>query len=108
MNAIEFLKERRIYDDETLYNAADEMVGSVSELMTEYAQEQLKNCNLHIVMRSTLEQKEESYKEICAWFENEYSPAFTDEDEVAEWNKKATEINAQIKLLRFLISEYCA
>lgn len=71
------------------------------------ADEIVKLCNLHIVMRSTLEQKEESYKEICAWFENEYSPAITDEDEVNEWNKKAIEVNAQIKLLRFLLSEYC-
>ena len=67
-----------------------------------------EQCTLHSVMHSTLEQKEATYKEICAWFENEYSPAITDEDEVAEWEKNATEINAQINLLRHLISEYCA
>lgn len=79
-----------------------------AQLTIDKAIQQLKNCNLQNVMRSTLQQKEESYKGICAWFENEYSPAFTDEDEVAEWNKKAAEVNAQIKLLRFLLSEYCA
>jgi hypothetical protein len=67
-----------------------------------------EQCTLHSVMHSTLEQKEAIYKEICAWFENEYSPAITEKDEVAELEKNATEVNAQIKLLRHLISEYCA
>ena len=49
MNAIDFLKLRRIYDDDTLYNADDEMVGTISELMEEYAEQQLKNCNLQNV-----------------------------------------------------------
>ena len=34
---------------------------------------------LHSVMHSTLEQKEATYKEICAWFEKEYDSS-TDED----------------------------
>jgi hypothetical protein len=63
-------------------------------------------CTLHSVMHSTLEQKEATYKEICAWFENEYSPGITDEDEVAEWEKKGIEVNAQIKLLRFMIANW--
>lgn len=67
-----------------------------------------EQCTLHSVMHRTLEQKEATYKEICAWFENEYSPAITDEDEVAEWQKNATEVNAQIKLLRHLLDEYGA
>ena len=37
MTAIEFLKQHRVYEDETIYNSAGEMVGTVSQLMEEYA-----------------------------------------------------------------------
>ncbi len=75
--------------------------------MNENNNKDTEKCTLHSVMHSTLEQKEATYREICAWFENEYDSS-TDKDEVAEWEKNAIEVNAQIKLLRYLISEYCA
>jgi len=37
MNAIEFLKTYRIYEDDTIYNSVDEIVGTISQLMEEYA-----------------------------------------------------------------------
>jgi len=37
MKAIEFLKEYRVYEDETVYNSVGEIVGTVSQLMEEYA-----------------------------------------------------------------------
>ena len=59
-----------------------------------------------VVVQRTLERKLAEEKEICAWFKNEYSPAITDEDEVKEWDKKGIEVNAQIKLLRFMIANW--
>ena len=70
--------------------------------MSEKAQNQ--QLNILAVMQRTLELKEAQYKEVCAWFENEYDSS-SDKDEVAEWEKNGTEFNAQIKLLRHLISE---
>lgn len=64
-----------------------------------------KPCTISVVQR-TLERKLAEEKEICAWFENEYSPAITDEDEVKEWDKKGIEVHAQIKLLRFIIANW--
>ena len=75
--------------------------------MNENNNKDTEQFTLHSVMHSTLKQKEATHREICAWFENEYDSS-TDKDEVAEWEKNATEVNAQIKLLRYLISEYCA
>ena len=37
MNAIEFLKQNRVYEDETIYNSVGEIVGTLSQLMEEYA-----------------------------------------------------------------------
>lgn len=37
MEAIEFLKQHRVYEDETIYNSVGEMVGSLSQLMEEFA-----------------------------------------------------------------------
>jgi hypothetical protein len=58
-------------------------------------------------MRSTLERKENEYKLACEWFETEYDSS-SDEDEVAEQEKVCYGLNEQIKLLRHLLSEYCA
>jgi len=100
---VEILQEKYMFYDPMIQQKDVELCGEqVIEMMEAYA-EQFKNYNLHVVMRSILEQKESAYSEICAWFENEYSPSFTDEDEVAEWNKKASEVNAQIKLIMFLL-----
>lgn len=59
-----------------------------------------------VFVQCTLERKLAEEKEICAWFENEYNPSITDEDEVKEWDKKGIEVNAQIKLLRFMIANW--
>ena len=67
-------------------------------------QAQKPQLNILAVMQRTLESKEAQYKEVCAWFENEYDSS-SDKHEVAEWEKNGTEFNAQIKLLRYLISE---
>ena len=62
--------------------------------------------SIPVIVQRTLEQKIAEEKEICEWFENEYSPAITDEDEVKEWDKKGIEVNAQIKLLRFMMANW--
>ena len=69
--------------------------------------EQAQALDLSIVMRSTLEQKEAAYKMACEWFETDYDSNSTDE-EVSEQEKVCYGLNEQIKLLRFLLSEYCA
>jgi len=65
------------------------------------------NGDLAVVIRSTLEQKEATYKAACEWFETEYD-SNSNEDKVAEQEKVCYGLNEQIKLLRFLLSEYCA
>ncbi len=67
-------------------------------------QAQKTQLNIFAELQRTLELKEAQYEEVCAWFKNEYDSS-SDKDEVAEWDKKGTEFNAQIKLLRHLISE---
>ena len=37
MKALEFLKQNRVYEDETIYNSVGEIVGTLSQLMEEYA-----------------------------------------------------------------------
>lgn len=53
---------------------------------------------------ATLERKQKQYREITAWFENEYDSS-TSADTLAEWEKKATECYAQIQILLFLLSD---
>ena len=55
-----------------------------------------------VVIHRLLEQKEAVYNDICAWFETEYD-SNTDKDTLAEYEKNAIEIKAQIKLLNYLI-----
>ena len=52
----------------------------------------------------TLERKKKTYREINAWFENEYDSSVS-ADKLAEWQRNATEVNAQIQLLLFLLSD---
>jgi len=52
----------------------------------------------------TLERKQKQYREINAWFENEYDSS-TSADTLAEWEKKAIEVHAQIQILLFLLSD---
>ena len=58
---------------------------------------------LYGVVKRTLDQKVVAYDLICKWFAEEYSTD-TDRDEVAEMQEQATELNAQIKVLRFIDS----
>jgi bisphosphoglycerate-independent phosphoglycerate mutase (AlkP superfamily) len=37
MNAIEFLKTHRVYEDDVIYNSVGEMIGTISQLMEEYS-----------------------------------------------------------------------
>ena len=67
----------------------------------------MSNEDLANVMRSTLEQKEATHKAACEWFKTEYD-SNSDEDKVAEQEKVCYGLNEQIKLLRFILSEYCA
>jgi len=67
----------------------------------------MSNEDLANVMRNTLEQKEATHKAACEWFKTEYD-SNSDEDEVAEQEKVCYGLNEQIKLLRFILSEYCA
>jgi hypothetical protein len=53
---------------------------------------------------ATLERKQKQYREINAWFENEYDSS-TSADTLAEWEKNATECHAQIQILLFLLSD---
>jgi len=59
---------------------------------------------LHERLISTLARKESEYSEVCHWFETEYD-SFVSAETVRDWEKKGIEINAQIKLLRFLLSD---
>lgn len=58
---------------------------------------------LYGVVKRTLYRKVVAYDLICKWFDEEYNTD-TDRDEVSEMEKKATELNAQIKVLRFIDS----
>ena len=53
---------------------------------------------------ATLEIKQKQYREINAWFENDYD-SNTSADTLAVWEKKATECHAQIQILLFLLSD---
>jgi oligoendopeptidase F len=53
---------------------------------------------------ATLERKQKQYREINAWFENEYNSS-TPDDALAEWERNATEYHAQIQILLFLLSD---
>jgi hypothetical protein len=59
---------------------------------------------LHERLISTLARKEKEYGEVCHWFETEYDSSVSAET-VADWEKTSIEINAQIKILRFLLSD---
>tara|TARA_R100001377_G_scaffold83920_1_gene66349 strand:+ start:284 stop:466 length:183 start_codon:yes stop_codon:yes gene_type:complete len=56
-------------------------------------------------IEETLERKLEEAQAVKKWFEDEYEPAMTDENVVAEWDKKGSNIHAQIQLLRFLLDD---
>lgn len=98
LKGLVYLKKLNNYQRSLAINEFNRLVDYVNEL------EQL---TIPIVMRSTLERKEAEYKLACEWFETEYD-SISDEDEVAEQEKVCYGLNEQIKLLRHLLSEYCA
>jgi hypothetical protein len=55
-------------------------------------------------VEEALERKIKEYALIVAWFDCEYEN-YRDNDVVQEYQKKANELNAQIKLLRFLLDD---
>jgi hypothetical protein len=57
------------------------------------------------LVKQTLERKLLESETITKWFENEYSPSFADEDELNEMLREADKVNAQIKILRFLLTK---
>ena len=58
-----------------------------------------------VELQELLVQKERQYAEVVKWFEDEYDSS-SHKDTVAEWEKNGYEFNAQIKLLRFILSEH--
>lgn len=55
-------------------------------------------------VEEVLERKVKEYELVVAWFDYEYQNC-RDTDVVKEYEKQATELNAQIKLLRFLLDD---
>jgi transposase len=55
-------------------------------------------------IKRTLERKEAAYSCVNTWYEKEYDSS-TPDDEVASMDIKAAELNAQIKVLRYVLSE---
>ena len=55
-------------------------------------------------VEEALERKVKKYELVVAWFDYEYENCRED-DVVNEYEKQATELNAQIKLLRFLLDD---
>jgi|TARA_R110000824_G_scaffold106610_2_gene251940 hypothetical protein len=55
-------------------------------------------------VEEALERKIKEYALIVAWFDYEYEYC-RENDVVNEYEKQATELNAQIKLLRFLLDD---
>lgn len=56
------------------------------------------------LLKQTLKQKELVYKDICDWFKKDCDSS-TSDDTISEYEKNATAVDAQIKLLRYLLYE---
>ena len=65
----------------------------------------LKYKTMRKKIEETLERKLAEAQAVKKWFEDEYEPAMTDEDVVAEWEKNGSNIHAQIQILRFLLDD---
>ena len=46
MKAEDYLKEYRIYNDEIIYNSVGDMVGTLSQLMNDYHESEVKKLNI--------------------------------------------------------------
>ena len=62
-----------------------------------------KQCDIHVFMQSTLEMKLKAHESVCAWFRIDHDK-YTYDYNKDEMTKNEIELNAQIKLLRYLIS----
>ena len=69
----------------------------------EYVKWLEKQCTLHDVLNSTLEIKTKAHESVCAWFEIAHDK-YTYKHNVGEMNENKIELNAQIKMLRHLLS----
>ena len=65
--------------------------------------EENKQCTLYDVVHSTLEMKIKAHESVCAWFEIDHDK-YTYKHNVDEMTKNKIELNAQIKMLRHLLS----
>ena len=63
-----------------------------------------KQLTLYGFVKRTLDRKEVAYASVNKWFEDEYDSG-TEDDELVVMEKEATELNAQIKVLRFVMAE---
>jgi hypothetical protein len=62
-----------------------------------------KQLKLYGVVKRTLDRKIAAYELVNMWFAKEYNTG-TDRDEVESMEKEAAELNAQIKVLRYIDS----
>jgi hypothetical protein len=62
-----------------------------------------KQLALYSVVKRTLDRKIAAYELVNMWFAKEYNTG-TDRDEVESMEKEAAELNAQIKVLRYIDS----
>lgn len=46
MKAEDYLKEHRIYDDEIIYNNVGDIVGTLSQIMNDYHESEVKKLNM--------------------------------------------------------------
>jgi len=72
--------------------------------MEETKQKTEKQCDIHVVIERTLYRKEAAYACVNMWYEKEYDSS-TSADEVESMDKEAAELNAQIKVLRYVLAE---
>jgi hypothetical protein len=80
---------------------------SFEEIAEAYHEHKLKLLGIGGFVRGikrTLERKEAAYACVNTWYEKEYDSS-TPDDEVASMDIKAAELNAQIKVLRYVLSE---
>lgn len=47
MKALDYLNQHRIYEDGVVYNSADEIVGTISQIMEGYTEEFIKKLDRH-------------------------------------------------------------
>lgn len=67
---------------------------------------ELSTDKVHIVsvIKRTLKQKEADYSRVIMWYENEYDSS-TPSDGITSMDIEAAGLNAQIKVLRHILSE---